>query len=157
LAAASVQGHEFDSAAVAGAMVLDPAEVEERLQHLDRVHNLVRLVREHEFPDRTLTLRYAFVHVLYQQALYTELPPTRRAALGAALAGVLERHHGDGNPAVAAELAYLYEVGRDFARAARQSWLAARHAGRVFAHREAVALARNGLRLLEALPDTPER
>ena len=41
---------------------------------------------EHEFPDRTLTLRYGFVHVLYQNALYASLRPTRRAALSAAVA-----------------------------------------------------------------------
>jgi predicted ATPase len=126
-------------------------------QALDRAHGLVRLVREYEFPDRTLTLRYAFVHVLYQQALYTDLPPTRRAALGAALARALEGHHGEGSPAVAAELACLYEVGRDFARAARQFHQAAQNAARVFAHREAVVLARRGLRLLRSLFETPER
>src|SRR5262249_47621424 len=64
LAPASVQGHEFDSAVLAGALALDAADVEERLQVLDRVHGLVRLVRESEFPDHTLTLRHAFVHVL---------------------------------------------------------------------------------------------
>src|SRR5262249_27137967 len=132
------------------------AAVEERLQVLDRVHNLVRLVREHELPDRTLNLRCAFVHVLYQQALFADLRPSRRAALGAALARTLEAHHGAA-PAVAAELAWLYEVGRDFARSARQLLQAARNAGCVFAHREAVELARRGLRLLESLPATEER
>src|SRR5262249_19302844 len=41
LTAASVQGNEFDSAVVAGTLAMDPAEVEERLQVLDRVHGLV--------------------------------------------------------------------------------------------------------------------
>src|SRR5581483_5620678 len=81
LTGGSVEGPEFDSAVVAGALSLNAAEVEERLQVLDRVHGLVRRVREAEFPDRTLTVRYAFVHVLYQQALYAELQPTRRAVL----------------------------------------------------------------------------
>src|SRR5207248_11480488 len=113
LAAAAVQGHEFDSAAVANALGLDAAEVEERLQVLDRVHGFVRLVREYEFPDRALTIRYAFVHVLYQQALYTDLSPSRRAALAAALARALERHHGDGSQSDSAGLAYQYGVGRE--------------------------------------------
>ncbi len=157
LAAASVQGSEFDSAVVAGALGLDAAGVEERLQLLERVHGLVRLVREDEFPDRTLTLRYRFVHVLYQHALYAGLPPTRRAALSAALARALEAHHGEESSAVAAELGCLYESGREFGRAARAFWLAAQNAARVFAHHEAVVLARRGLRLLGALPETPER
>jgi predicted ATPase len=157
LGAASVQGHEFDSAAVAGALRLDAADVEDRLQVLDRVHGLVRPVREYEMPDRTLTLRYAFVHVLYQQALYADLQPTGRAALSLAVAETLQSHHGEGNQTVAAELACLFEVGRDFGRAAWQFWLAAQNAARVFAHREAVGLARRGLRLLTALPETPGR
>jgi predicted ATPase/predicted Ser/Thr protein kinase len=155
LAAASVQGHEFDSTVVAGALSIPAAEVEERLQTLDRVHGLVRSVREHEFPDRTLTVRYIFVHILYQQALYHDLQPTRRVSLGAALARTLERHQGE-HAGAAAELAWLYEVGRDFLRAARHSLRAAQNAASVFAHREAVVLARRGLRLLDTLPQTPE-
>lgn len=157
LAAASVQGHEFDSAVVAGALGLDAAEVEERFQVLDRVHGLVRPLRDYEFPDRTLTLRYAFVHVLYQHALYSDLSPTRRAAFGRRLTQTLRARHGENSPAVAAELALLYEVGRDLARAAEHFCLAARNAARVFAHREAIVLARRGLRLLEAMPQAPAR
>src|SRR6185369_12818319 len=73
LAAASVQGSEFESAVVAGALGRDAAEVEERLLTLARVHGLIRLVREHEFPDQTLSQRYRFVHVLYQHALHEGL------------------------------------------------------------------------------------
>jgi len=162
LNAAAVQGPEFDSAVVAGALALDPAEVEERLQALERVHGLVRLVREAAFPEHAKrpgevpTLRYAFVHVLYQQALDAELTPSRRAALGAALGRTLEAHHG-ANREAAASLAYLYEVGRDYARAARHCLAASDNAARVYAHREAAGLARRGLGLLDALPESPER
>src|SRR5262249_58549191 len=86
LVAASVQGYEFDSAVVARVLERDAAEVEERLDELDRVHAFVRLVREQEFPDRTLTLRYRLVHVLYQNALYISLGPKRRASFSAAVA-----------------------------------------------------------------------
>ncbi|HMF15277.1 MAG TPA: protein kinase, partial [Gemmataceae bacterium] len=157
LAAASVQGYEFDSTVVAGALEMDAAAVEERLQIVDRVHGLVRPLREYEFPDHALTLRYAFVHALYQHALYNDLSPTRRASLGVALARTLELHRGHDSPATAAELAWLYEVGRDFGKAAWLYGLAAPYAARVFAHRGAISLARRGLRLLQALPDTPAR
>ena len=63
---------------------MDPADVEERLEALERVHVFVKRGEEHEFPDRTLTLQYQFVHVLYQNALYASLQPTRRAALSGA-------------------------------------------------------------------------
>ena len=65
-----MQGYEFDSAVVAQALNLDADEVEERLEKLERVFAFVKLTSEAEFPNRTLTLRYRFVHVLYQNALY---------------------------------------------------------------------------------------
>jgi serine/threonine protein kinase/predicted ATPase len=157
LSAAAVQGAEFDSTVIAGALNLDAADVEERLQALDRVHGLVRLEREYEFPDRTLTMRYAFVHFLYQQALDADLSPTRRSMLGASLARILEGHYSAGSAEAAAQLGYLYEVGRDYGRAARHCALAAANAARLYAHREAAEIARRGLRLLATLPDTPER
>jgi hypothetical protein len=45
-----------------------------------RVHGLVRLRREQEYPAGTLTLRYQLVHVLSQNPLDAALPPTRRQA-----------------------------------------------------------------------------
>src|SRR5262249_51622876 len=157
LVAASVQGYEFDAAVVSQALGLDAAEVEEQLEGLERVHGFVRLVREHEFPDRTLTLRYRFVHALYQNALYASLRPTRRATLSAAVAQGLVGHFGEKNAVVAAELALLWEAARDFARAADCFLLAAQHAVGLFAPREAVELARRGLALAATLPESPER
>jgi predicted ATPase len=157
LVAASVQGYEFDAAVVSKALGLDAAEVEEQFEGLERVHAFVRLVREHEFPDRTLTLRYRFVHLFYQNALYATLRPTRRASLSAAVAQALVGHFGEKNAIVAAELALLWEAARDFRRAADCFLLAAQHAVSLFANREAVGLARRGLALLATLPESPER
>jgi predicted ATPase len=117
----------------------------------------VRQVREHELPDRTLNLRFRFVHGLYQHALFDDLSPTRRASDALALAKALEARHGEAGNVVAAELAYLYETGRDFARAAHFFHLAARNAARVFAHHEAKTLAVRGLERLASLPDGRER
>jgi predicted ATPase len=157
LVGASVQGYEFDSAVVAKAFEMDAAEVEERLEALDRVHGFVRFVEEHEFPDRTLTLRYRFVHVLYQNALYASLRPTRRAASSAAVAESLLGFYGEQSGGVASELAHLYEAARDFPRAAEHFRLAAQRASQVFASQEAVVLARRGLALLQTLPETAAR
>jgi predicted ATPase len=155
--AASVQGHEFDSAVVSEALGVDPGEVEERLEALDRVHVFVRAVGEHEFPDRTLTLRYRFVHVLYQNALYASLQPTRRASLSGKVAAALARHHGPTAPAVSAQLAVLYEAARDFPKAAAQFVAAAQHAAELFAFREAAALSKRGLQALDGLAEDPVR
>jgi predicted ATPase len=157
LVAAGVQGYEFDAAVVAQALRRDAAEVEERLEVLDRVHALVRRLREHTFPDGTLTVRYGFVHLLYQNAFYAALQPTRRVALSAAVAEALLGHHRGQGSAVAAELALLFKSARDFGRAADHFLIAARNAAEVYAHQEAVELARRGLELLRQTPDTPER
>src|SRR5262249_34258579 len=95
LVAASVQGYEFDAAVVAKALALDAAEVEERLEELQRVHAFVRRLHEREFPDTTLTLRYRFVHVLYQNALYAMLTPARKTSLSTAVAQALLAHYGE--------------------------------------------------------------
>jgi predicted ATPase len=157
LMAASVQGPEFDSAVVARVLGREAADVEERLDVLESVHVLVRRIREQAFPDGTLTLRYGFVHVLYQNALYAALQPTRKAAWSAAAAGALLEHYGDKSAALAAELAVLFEAARAPEPAADQYLAAAENAARIFAHHEAVALARRGLALLQTLPDTPAR
>jgi predicted ATPase len=157
LSTAAVQGYEFDSAVVAGAAVRDVADAEERFDELHRVHGLVRPVDSQELPDGTLSTRYAFVHILYQQALYRHMLPTRRASLSLKLARALEKHFGKDNAALAAELACLYETGRDRLQAARQLWSASQNAARFFAHGEAIAQARRGVKLLEGVAASSER
>jgi predicted ATPase len=157
LTTAAVQGAEFDAAVVARVLGRDAAEVEEALADLDHTHGFVRLVREHELPDRTPTARCAFAHGLYQNALYASLQPARRLALSSAVARALLDFYGEANPLVATELAFLFEAARDFPAAARYFLLAAENAVGVAAHREAVVLARRGLDLLRALPEDPAR
>ncbi len=157
LIAASVQGAEFDSAVVAASLEMDPAEVEERLENLERVHSFIRLIGEKEFPDHTLTLRYRFVHVLYQNALYALLRPTRRIALSSTMARALLTFYGEKNPSVASELAHLFSIARMFAQATDYFLIAARDAAEVFAFEEAAALAWRGLEMLRMSPDGEER
>ncbi len=157
LVAASVQGNEFDSAVLAQVLERDAAEVEERLDELDRVHAFVRVMEERVFPDGSPTLRYRFVHVLYQNSLYATLRPTRRAHLSASVAAKLQGHFGESRAEVAAELALLLEAARDYPRAAEFFLLAAQNAARICANQEAVALARRGIETLASLPETPER
>jgi len=157
LAAASVQGYDFDSAVLAESLGLELAEVEERLTVLERVHGLVRNAGETEFPDRTASTHYRFVHILYQNSSYEALPPARRRILSAKIAEALARHSGSEAARIAAQLAVLYEVAREFSPAARHFLLAARNAARLSAHHEAVKLARRGLDQLASLPDDTER
>ena len=157
LAAAAVEGYEFDSEAIARAIEANSQEIEETLERLGRVHAFVKRVKEEELPDGTLTVRYRFVHVLYQNALYSSLTPTRRAALSLALAHALETFHGDTSPAIASRLGFLYETAREPGRASDYFLLAAQNAARIFANREAIALAQRGLALLVRIAESPER
>ena len=156
LLAASVQGDEFDSTTLAEAAEMDPAEVEERLDALDRVHVFVKRGEEREFPDRTLTLRYRFVHVLYQNVLYASLQPTRRAWLSGRVARALAAHHAGDAGSVAGRVALLFEAARDFASAAQYFYAAAQHAIGLFAFRETLSLTERGLSCVRALPESPE-
>jgi predicted ATPase len=156
LAAASVQGYEFDSAVLAQTLHLEAEEIEERLERLERIFSFVKLVSEAEFPDRTLTLRYRFVHALYQHSLYGELRITRKASLSAAVARSLEGYYGKQSTSVANELAVLWETAREYARAADYFLKAADNATQVNAHREAIQLARRGIEALRRLPEPSE-
>jgi predicted ATPase len=157
LVAASVQGYEFDSAILTELTGVDPADVEERLETLEHIYGFVRRSREQELPDGTLSVRYRFVHVLYQNALYGGLTPTRRVSLSARAAQALLDHYRERSGEIAADLAALFEAARDTRRAVEHLVVAAQNAARVFANQEAVALSTRALELLARLPDTPER
>jgi DNA-binding winged helix-turn-helix (wHTH) protein/tetratricopeptide (TPR) repeat protein len=157
LTAAAIQGYEFDSAAIGRALEADSVEIEEILDRLERVHAFVKRVGEDELPGGAPTVRYRFVHVLYQNALYTSLAPTRRAALSAAFAHALEALYDGRRSTIASQLAFLYEKAREPGRASDYFLLAAQNAARMFANQEAIALSRRGLAVLGKVPETPER
>ena len=151
LTAASVQGYEFEAAVVAKALEMDEVEVEERLECLDRVHALVRPVGEQELPDNTLTVRYTFVHVLYQHALYRALSPARRAHVSKTVGQALLGFYRTQKKTVAADLALLFEAARSFAQAADFFMLAARNAAAIYANQEAVKLTHRAIACAEKL------
>jgi tetratricopeptide (TPR) repeat protein/predicted Ser/Thr protein kinase len=138
LVVASVQGHEFDSAVVARTLDIAPADVEDRLDALDRIHGFVRPLGEREFPDRTLALRYCFVHILYQNALYSSLTTTRRVSLSAAVAQHLLGLYAGDTSEIASELALLFEAARDFGRASDCLVTAAARAAMVCVNQESI-------------------
>jgi predicted ATPase len=95
--------------------------------------------------------------VLYQNTLYASLRPTRRASLSIRMAEAMMSAHGNKAPVLAAELAYLFEAGRDFSRAAQYFLIASERSRQVYADREALALAERGIAMIRELPDSPER
>ncbi|MGI8989642.1 MAG: serine/threonine-protein kinase PknK [Bryobacteraceae bacterium] len=157
LLCAAVQGLQFDSAVIAQVLSLDPVDVEERLQEMETMHSFVRIVGEREFANRTFSVRYRFVHVFYQNALFSSLTPSRRAAHSLAIAEALASFAGDTSRGIAADLALLFESGRDYASAAQYFLQAARNAVRMFAYPETAVLCERGLRALASLPESRER
>jgi hypothetical protein len=157
LLCAAVQGLQFDSAVVAKVLSLDPSEVEEQLQELDAAHNFVSIVTEQEFANHVFSVRYRFVHVFYQNALCALLAPSRRAAYSLAIARTLVEFTGDASRDMAADLALLFELVRDYASASQCFLHAARNAAHVFAYPEAVILSQRGQRALASLAESRDR
>ena len=100
----------------------------------------MRFEREEEFPDGTFTLRYAFSHALYQNALFAGIRPTRRAALSAEVAEALLAYHGSGS-GIASQLGHLFEAARKWERASEFFAAASENVARLSANREAVDFA----------------
>jgi serine/threonine protein kinase/predicted ATPase len=157
LAAASLQGIDFDTVIVSTTLDTPEDEVEDRLERLEREHALVRFVDEWESPDRRLTLRYRFAHHVYHNAFDRILRATRRAALSRRMADLLIGRLCDQPCDCAADIALLLESAREPVRAAEFWNRAARNAARLYAHDETTRLAQRGLALLEKEPPSPER
>jgi DNA-binding winged helix-turn-helix (wHTH) protein/predicted ATPase len=113
---ASIQGEEFISAVLAGQLDMDALALEERLDRLDKVHHLIQTTGEDELPDGTVTTRYRFRHVLYQNALYSDLVTRRRILLHRQAGDLIIGFYRDRAPRIATQLAMHFERGRDFGR-----------------------------------------
>ena len=157
LVAASVQGYRFDSATIAAALALDPADVEESIEVLERAHGLVRMTSDGVHNDGTPTMHCQFVHVLYQNTLYESLKPTRRSVLSGSVADALVRLHATRTSDIAAELAFLLDVAGEYERAASFFHLAAQNAARLGASLEGARLAQRGIAALDVVARTPVR
>ncbi len=156
LAAAVIQGVDFDSAVLAGVLQMDEEDVETTLERVEREHALVRFVEEAESSNRVLTLRYRFAHHVYHQAFAESVRATRRVALSRAIAERLVAR-ACGKCDCAADIALLFEAARDNLRAAEYFNMAAQAAAKLYAHDDTARLAQRGLALLDGEPDTPER
>jgi DNA-binding winged helix-turn-helix (wHTH) protein len=141
LEAASIQGLEFDSAVLAVVLDLDVGEIEDSLHFLEERHRIIRFIDQREFPDSTLTLRYAFSHALYQESLYANIRPTRRVALSGNTAAALLRCWERSSGEIASQIAQLFEAARDWERASKWFCIAAARAAGLAAYREASELA----------------
>ena len=148
LSIAAVQGYQFDSATLACVSGHAAADVEDLLRTAEHVHAIVAPVGDRELPDAMVSLGYRFVHVLYQDALYGAIAPSRRIAWARQIAEALVASHQGRIEAIAGQIAVLFETGRDFWQASRYFLLTSRNAARLFAFTAAAELAERGLECL---------
>jgi DNA-binding winged helix-turn-helix (wHTH) protein/tetratricopeptide (TPR) repeat protein len=156
LSIAAVQGYEFDSATLARVSGHAAADVEDLLRVADHVHAIVALVGERELPDATPSSAYRFVHVLYQDALYGSIAPSRRIAWARQIAEALVASHEGRIEAIAGQVAVLFETGREFWQASRHFLLTSRNAARLFAFAAATELADRGFECVRLAPGLGE-
>lgn len=154
---AAVQGYDFDAAVVADAGKLDRIDVEDHLSNIERVHGLVVPLGEREFPNGTVTTRYRFVHVLYQNALDASITPSRKAAWSLAVATTLEGFYGPQAGEIALELAMAYEAARDYPAAVRWLEVSVRKAVSLSANHEAVEQLCRALEMIKKMPASSAR
>ena len=69
-----------------------------------------------EWPDRTVAARYGFLHALYQETIYEQVPVNRRLRWHRQIGMRLEAAYGPRAREVAAELAAHFRRGGDIWR-----------------------------------------
>jgi adenylate cyclase len=100
---------------------------------------------------------YVFKHALTQEVAYDSLLTARRQVLHAAAGHALERLYPDWLVERAEELAHHYTEAGLTEKAVHYWQQAGQKASERSAHVEAISHLRQGLALLETLPETPER
>jgi predicted ATPase len=154
---ASVVGMSFTAAEVAGATGQALEGVEEVYETLASREQFVEMQGINEWPNRTLTARYGFRHALYQHVVYERVGQIQRVRLHRQVGEWLATACGERAGELASELAIHLEGGRDYQRAAYYRQKAGENALRRNAYQEAWQHLTQGLKLLQTLPETPER
>lgn len=171
LEAAGVAGVEFSAAAAAAAVGEDVVRVEAVCDDLARRHHLLEPCGPAEWPDGTAATRFRFVHELYHNVVYEQVPVARRARLHGLVGSRLEaawadrdfgelrlrqaqssrRAAAEETAGIVSTLAMHFERAREWPRAATYLRHAAHAAARQYAHREAVHYLRRALAALDHL------
>jgi DNA-binding winged helix-turn-helix (wHTH) protein/tetratricopeptide (TPR) repeat protein len=153
LEAAAVAGVEFSAAAVAAATGTDVVHAEEICDELARRHRFLEARGVSEWPDGTAASHFRFVHELYHNVVYEQVPVARRVRLHQLVGLRLESAWAGRASEEAAGLAMHFEMGRDWPRAVTYLRHAANAAARQYAHREAAHYLSRALSAVERLPE----
>ena len=153
LEAASVAGREWAVATVAAALDRTEEDLEPFCDGLARRGLFLNACGRANWPDGTVSARYAFVHDLHRETLYSRIPPRRKSRLHVRIGARLEAGYGAQARDMAAELAVHFVQGNDVPNAVRYLRYAAEHALARSAHREAAGRLQEALAILGSLPD----
>jgi hypothetical protein len=153
LEAAAVAGIEFSAAAVAAALAEDVVHAEQVCDDLARRHRFLQHHGIAEWPDGTTASRFRFVHELYHNVVYEQVPVARRVRMHQLVGLTIEAAWGGRAAEEAAGLAMHFETGRDRQRAVKYLRQAAQAAARQYAHREAAHYLARALAVLDKLPE----
>jgi len=99
LQAASVAGDDFTPLVVAAPLGCEVVDVEMRCEAFVHARRFLRVAGHVEWPDGSVSRRYAFVHELYRRAVYGQIAealhaaaPAHRAGAGGRLRGAAHGH-----------------------------------------------------------------
>jgi DNA-binding winged helix-turn-helix (wHTH) protein/tetratricopeptide (TPR) repeat protein len=149
LESGSVAGVEF---CVAHLAEWDEAEnTEQRFDHLARRQLFIRRGSIREWPDGCASTSYAFIHSLYREVLYDNIPFAQRARLHRQIAERIEALSANHLEEAASELAMHFEQARSYDQAIRYLKLAAKTASSRHAHTEALVMLRRAQELCARL------
>jgi DNA-binding winged helix-turn-helix (wHTH) protein/tetratricopeptide (TPR) repeat protein len=157
LEAASVAGNEITAMVLAAALGCAVDAAEQRCEGLARVQQFMRVAGTIEWPDGHVGRRYAFMHEIYRQVVYEEIPPARCAALHQRIGEALETAYGERAAEIAPQLAVHFRRSRDTVRAVRHLIAAGVRARNRFGVREAIGYLEEALARLPLLADQSKR
>lgn len=157
LAAASVAGMEFSIESLAVACGPGADDVEDACVRLSRAHRFLRRPVLDDAPHSDASGRYCFVHAIYRQVVYEEIPAGKRQRLHHAIGEALEARRAIAGADAVADLAFHFERSRDVTRALQYLVAAAKVMQSRFASRETLAYLERGFTLLPMLGDEATR
>jgi tetratricopeptide (TPR) repeat protein len=97
---------------------------------------------------------YGFIHALYQEVVYTRVPPGRRVRLHRQIGERLEAGYGEQASTIASELAMHFEQGQDYPRAVQYWRQAGSRAAARSAYHEAASCYEQAVAVLAHLHES---
>ena len=132
---------------LAGALERDVLEIEEMCEALARTAHVLASIGVAEWPGGAVSGDYAFIHALYQEVIYRQLSPARKADIHRRLGASLEQGLGGQALDFAPTIGMHFEAGRESGKAIRYLSQAAESSARRFSVHEAEAYLSRALDL----------